>query len=141
MRKSRTKFISVRDSTPRKKQIVPISLYLLLELLQAAPSDSGRFGRVHAAAMEKLDQERIGFRDVPATARWWARRGWGGDPRPALREELRSLDVEALADFARGIAQGPITTVVVGDAARIDLDALGRLGRVQRLEAADLMAY
>ena len=114
---------------------------LLVELLEAAPSDPGRFDRVHAAAVEKFDQERIGFRDVPGMARWWSRRGLSGDPRPALREQLRGLGLGDLADFATTIARGPVTAVVVGDAARIDLDALGTVGRLVQLTPADLMSY
>jgi len=114
---------------------------LLVDLIQAAPDDRGRFDRVHAAAVEKLDQERIGFRDVPGTARWWTRRGLAGDPRAETRAQLRQLGLSDLAAFASDIAQGAVTVVVVGDSSRIDLDALGRVGELVQLGPADLMSY
>ena len=114
---------------------------LMARLLVAPIDDPGRFERVRAAVVKKLEQDRIGFRDVPAVARHWHQRGLPGDPRPLLRSTVRGMQLSDLDHFARTAARGPITAVVVGDRGRIDLAALSRVGPVVELGADALLSY
>ena len=114
---------------------------LLVDILDRPLDDAGRFARVQADAIQALRTDRILARSVPASARWWARRGFPADPRRERLEQIRLLDQAAVEGFRQGLAADPPVVVVVGDTSAMDLGMLGAIGVVERVAPADLFAY
>ncbi len=114
---------------------------LLVELLAAPVVDHGRFRRAQASVVQAMESERINARNIPSTVRWWGQRGYTSDPRPALLEELRRLEMADVEQFRRSLGDAPAVVVLVGDLHRIPESGLAHLGKVEVLDAAELFSY
>ncbi len=114
---------------------------LLVSLLVRPPITDRSFGFARDAATERLDQERIGFRQIPATARMWMRHGYTRDPRAQLREALPRVSTADVGELLGQSAPFGTTLVVVGDAERVSPPEFGAIAPVTVLTADDILSY
>ncbi|MBX2800882.1 MAG: insulinase family protein [Myxococcales bacterium] len=114
---------------------------LLTDNLTPPPEQPQRWERSKQGAIEKLLTQRIGFRSVASTVEAWRRMGLDTDPRPRVLQELNGRSYEELATFTEPFGALPYTIGVVGDADRIDMEALGGIAPVQTLTMDQLVVY
>lgn len=57
------------------------------------------------------------------------------------RKATAALDIAGLQPLADTLRSRPVILGVVGDRARVDLDALGRIAEVVEVEAAELTSF
>jgi len=119
----------------------PEALRRFLGLLEAPPLSDARVGE----AREALDLE---YRATRLDPRWigWSVFGWderreASDPRPWEWAQIKEADAAALEAFATSWADAPVVFAVVGEKARIGLDALQDVGPVHEVKAEDLFGY
>ncbi len=121
---------------------VPEVARLLRELLPSPPMDDDAIARARAAAVTKADAGRVKFRNVGWTIERWRLRGLldEGDPRVALRSEVRAVDVAAVRAWCDPLRATPATISVVGDLRRIDRAALDACGEIREVALDELVA-
>lgn len=117
------------------------ALRTMLALLRELPMQPARL----ATAVRSLDEEyrttRFSARQIPQVVRAWEDLGERQDPRPETWKAIQSLGADDLAAFARRFAQGDLLISVMGDAARIDVDALGRIAPVEKVSVQQIFGY
>jgi predicted Zn-dependent peptidase len=117
------------------------ALTTYLQLLRGHSIDAIRLQR----ARESLEAEFRSSRVDPRWVAWWVdgwdRRGEREDPRPWEWTEIQKLSVEEVQAFAKIYADRPVTIAIVGDRTRMDLKALGKLGKVIEVQPAELVSY
>jgi predicted Zn-dependent peptidase len=119
----------------------PEALGTFLELVRAKALDEGRISTARAT----LDQDFRSSRIDPRESVWWIdmwdHAGEKSDPRPWYWEQIGALTTDQLRGFAGGFAGTPVLIGVVGDRDRVNLEALGKLGKVIEVKPEQLFGY
>ena len=115
------------------------ALAALRGLLSDWTFDAAAAERVRDGMLEQMRSER----DLRQSRYWlWRRgrdRGLVGNQRRWLYERLASATAQELRAFLDELAAAPTSTLVIGDRARVSLDALARYGRVRELGVGEVM--
>lgn len=105
-----------------------------VQLLDAMPVSEDRFTVSKQALLNGFTSSRIGFREVLGSVRGWERLGLSGDPRKARYEQALHADMDLLLDFYKTQISGrPKLISVTGDKSKIDMERLGKLGKVREV--------
>lgn len=96
-------------------------------------------------ARVSLDQWYRRTRVDPRSVVWWVA-GWDElglerDERPELWATVLASELGVVEAFARKVGESTPTIAIIGDRARVDLAALGRLGKVVELQPDDLYSF
>ncbi len=111
---------------------------LMRDLLRRDAVDPSRFARAQAAAIAALQAHRVSFRSIAGVVESWRRLGYTADPRP---QRLAAIAAATAADAEAWLAREsarPMTVAIVGERARLDVDALEKIGPVSILTESDL---
>ncbi len=117
---------------------------VLLSLFRALPGASlqpPRFERALAAAIEHLLGSRTRFRGYGFAAEGWRLRGLDRDPRPEILAALERMTIEDMRAFLRPLETAGLALVLVGDTARMDMQALAQLGEIELRTLDELVVY
>ncbi|GAB4509467.1 MAG: insulinase family protein [Haliangiales bacterium] len=117
------------------------SLRTMLSLLRELPLQPARLETAKRSLEESYRASRLPPRQVPFAVLSWDDLGLSRDPRPAELEVIRAADLVDLKTFGTKISAGDAIVTVMSDAARVDLDALGKIGSVERVAVKDVFAY
>ena len=103
------------------------------ELMDDLPISAERYAAARSGLLNDYRSNRIGFRQIPSTVLDWDRRELEPDPRRTWYQQIvEAEDMELLKAFHRDyIADNAKLVSIVGDAARIDMDALESVGTVR----------
>ncbi len=117
------------------------ALAAFAELLDNMPREEQRFDAAREAVINSYRTGKTGFRAVLDTVCGWERRGILEDPRPAWYKAVRENGtLDSVAAFQeRHIAGKPKLVSIVGDRARVNMDALRQFGPVTELTVDDIM--
>ena len=101
-----------------------------IDLMDNLPLTEERYAFARNALLNDYRSNRIGFRAVPNTILDWDRRNLTPDPRRGWYEEIvKAEDTSLLASFHKTYIAGKAKLIsIVGDAARVDKEALKELG-------------
>ncbi len=101
-----------------------------IDLMDNLPLTEERYAFARNALLNDYRSNRIGFRAVPNTILDWDRRNLTPDPRRGWYEEIvKAEDTSLLASFHKTYIAGKAKLIsIVGDAARVDKEALKALG-------------
>ena len=120
----------------------PEAVGAFLELIDDIPASKERFAAARKALVEQYRTRRLGFREVLGAVRRWELQEVPVDPRLQRFERIRSSSLERLLDYhAEQIGGRPKMISVVGDGSKIDLDRLGRYGKVVAVGTEDIFGY
>jgi predicted Zn-dependent peptidase len=121
---------------------------VLLGLFRELPHQSmhvQRFERALGSAIERLLGSRVRFRGYGFAAESARLRGLDHDPRAEILAALERFTIEDLRTFVQPLATAGLALVVVGDTARMDMSALGRLtegqGEIELRTLDELVVY
>ena len=114
---------------------------LLLQMVREVPLDEDRWQRSRDSLEEKLRTERITFRSVGWNAESWRRKGLERDPRAAIFGGLGQLDPSSLDTFTARFEDQGLTLAILGDADRVDMEALEAIAPVTRVTLDELISY
>ena len=78
---------------------------------------------------------------VPMLVLAWDDLGEPEDPRPGNWKVIQASGEAELARFAERFREGDLIISVMGDASRIDLDALGKIAPVEQVSVEQIFAY
>jgi predicted Zn-dependent peptidase len=110
------------------------ALEAFLALFDRLPESSERFNATKEFLINQYRTGKIGFRGIIGAVRSWERLGLAPDPRVRRFEALQGGRLEDVLRFhAAYIANKPKLISVVGDQAKTDMAALGRLGAVRQV--------
>ncbi len=109
------------------------ALTAFADLMDNLPMSSERYAVARDGLLNDYRSNRIGFRAVPRTILDWERRGLEPDPRRQWYQQiLEAEDMAFLASFhADYIANNAKLVSIVGEAERIDMEALAALGEMR----------
>lgn len=118
------------------------ALTLMLELLLGHSFDPSMVSVAKAAREEEFRTSRSSPRSIPETVRAWDKAGLSADPRPARREQTKSLSPEELQAWSDAVVSGeaPVITIL-GNRSAVDLEALAKIGEVIEIKPADLVSW
>ncbi len=115
------------------------STVAFVELLDALPESPERFAVTLGALENQYRTEKTGFRGIIGAVRNWERHGLEPDPRREWFAQLQSATLDDVLAFHKDyIANQPKLISIVGDAAKIDLEALGKLGTIKKIDASEI---
>lgn len=112
------------------------------DLMDNLPLSEERYAFARNALLSDYRSNRIGFRAIPSTILDWDRRGLEPDPRRGWYEEIvKAEDTSLLDSFHKEyIANHPKLISVVGEAEKIDMDALESLGKITTVTVDEVFA-
>jgi len=104
------------------------------------PVDASRLANVKEALDQRYRSSRVDPRAVPQRIRRWDLRGETSDPRPWEWKASTTMELDGLELVATLRSRPPILALV-GDRKRIDMQALGRIGKVVEVQPDELVSY
>ena len=131
--------VSGRIGTQVDKTIEAIQT--LHELLADFEVDERRLETALHGVESSLRNERIEPRRRAAHIYDWEKRGFNGDPRRRLFEDLSNVSAKALRDFGRSETNSPPIIAIMSDSRRLPAEALKVLGKVIAVPVSDLFSY
>lgn len=116
------------------------ALEAFVDLLDNMPLEQARFDAAKEGLVTSYRTGKIGFRGVIGTVRGWERRELFSDPRPGwYRAILDRGSLELVSGFQQeAIANRPKLISIVGDRARIPMEALKAFGEIRELTLDDV---
>jgi predicted Zn-dependent peptidase len=117
------------------------ALRTMLELLRNLPVQAARLGTAKLSLDEEYRSSRFLPRQVPTLVLAWDDLGEPEDPRPSNWKVIQASGEAELVKFAERFRQGDLIISVMGDGARIDLDALGKIAPVEKVPVEQLFGY
>ena len=117
------------------------ALNTILELLRNVPMQPDRLVKAKQSSDARYRASRVDPRSVAGWVMSWDDLGIKGDPRPGYWEGVQKLDEGALKRFADRFAQANVIISIMGDSARIDMKALGKVGKIRTLKVEELFNY
>ena len=115
------------------------ALDAFVDLLDRLPESPERFEFARQSILNQYRTGKIGFRGIIGAVRDWERFHLVPDPRQTRFEALQTLGMDAMLGFNRDrVAGRPKLISVVGDAKKMDMDALKKLGPVRELSLKDI---
>ena len=110
-----------------------------LDLFDNLPESPERFNETVTGTLNLYRTSPIGFRSVIGTVRSWERLGLTEDPRERVFNELQDAELADLMNFhANHIKGKPKLISIVGDKNRIDMEALGKFGKIIEISLDDI---
>ncbi len=117
------------------------ALRTMLELLRNLPVQGARLGTAKQSLEEEYRSARFLPRQVPMLVLAWDDLGEPEDPRPGNWKVIQAAGDAELATFAERFREGDLIISVMGDASRIDLDALGKIAPVEKVSVEQIFGY
>jgi len=117
------------------------ALRTMLELLRNLPVQGARLGTAKQSLEEEYRSARFLPRQVPMLVLAWDDLGEPEDPRPGNWKVIQAAGDAELATFAERFREGDLIISVMGDASRIDLDALGKIAPVEQVSVEQIFGY
>lgn len=119
----------------------PDAIARFMALLKSPPLSTARVEE----AREALDLEYRATRLDPRWLGWsvvsWDELGEAADPRAWEWAQVMAADTASLQRFAKGWVDAPVVFAVVGERARVGMDALHALGEVKEVRPETLFGY
>lgn len=110
-----------------------------IALLDRMPLSQERFAAAREAIINQYRTGKIGFRGILDAVQAWKRLEAPIDPRVQRYAAVRNSDLATLVGFFEGhIAGRPKLISLVGEKARMDLDALNNIGPVREVGLDDI---
>ena len=119
----------------------PEAAELLAGLANRPPMSERRFDETRKAVEENYRTNPIPFRFIPSQLIGWEDQGLQEDPRPKRFERLLSYTLDDLKAFSSHLASRPQTVYVLGDRARVGLDAIKKSGDFEERGLDQLFPY
>lgn len=113
----------------------------LMDLLKSKTAAPDPVRRAVAKVRERLRTDRVDPHGVPIYVAGWRDRGVSRDPNAVVWDGLDKVDEAAVSSLTQSLTEGPAFITIVGDASRMDMDALAKLGPVSLHEPATLFSY
>jgi len=114
---------------------------VLLGLLRRMPPSEQRM----KTAVESIDQSyrtgRISFRRIPNVWEIWDHQGLDGDPRPQNWEAVLTMQLPQFVEWAGRFEDRPFTICITGPVERIDMERLGKLGKIEQVQVDQLFSW
>ncbi len=118
------------------------ALVVLLDLMNNMPQAPDQFEDAKAAALKKIESDRIVGRNVFFNYLDLKRRGIDYDVRKEQYEAIQNMTLESLNTFfAEHIKGKKFSFLVIGNKAEMDMESLEKLGPVQELSLEELFGY
>ena len=115
------------------------ALEAFIDLFDNLPESPERYAETVDALLNRYRTSKIGFRNVIGSVRSWERLGLSIDPRAERYEALQAVEIETLFDFHKEHISGqPKLISIVGDASKIDVDRLAKVGTVTMVSVDEL---
>lgn len=112
-----------------------------MTLLKSTKIDDGAVTRAAAVVRERLRTDRIGPHRVPLFVAAWRDLDVSRDPNAIVWDGLGKVDAKAVGALTQSLTGGPAFITIVGDTARMDMDALAEIGPVSLHEPDALFSY
>ncbi len=98
-----------------------------------------RFEEAVNSIANRYRTSKIGFRGVISAVRGWERLGFEKDPRKESFEMVQAAEIASMMDFhATHIKGKPKLISIVGDKRKIDMEALGKFGKITEVTLDDI---
>lgn len=115
------------------------ALEAFVDLFDNLPESPERYAETVDALLNRYRTSKIGFRAVIGSVRSWERLGLPIDPRTERYKTLQAAQPETLFDFHKQHISGqPKLISIVGDANKIDVERLAKVGKVTRVFVDEL---
>lgn len=115
------------------------ALNAFIALMDQVPASQERFAAAREALINQYRTGKIGFRGILGAAQAWKRLEVPIDPRARRYEAVKDSSLDDLLRFSSEHVSGkPKLISVVGEKARIDMDALSQIGPVRDVVLDDI---
>jgi predicted Zn-dependent peptidase len=115
------------------------AIQAFVELLDTLPESPERFAMSQQSLINQFRTAKIGFRSVLGAIRGWERHGLAPDPRKARYEKIQIDTLDNVIAFQKAhIGERAKLISIVGDQAKIDLEALKQTGPIRVLSLDEI---
>lgn len=110
-------------------------------LMHHMPIKSERTKMIREYLMQSSVSDRPGFRNLSEHMIRWQNLGFTMDPAKYLRDAYENLEFEKINEFyQKHLESKPVVICIVGDKRRIDMEQLGRFGKVVFVKESSLFS-
>jgi predicted Zn-dependent peptidase len=110
-----------------------------IELMDNMPVSDQRFAVAKDALLNQYRTGKLGFRQIAGAVQDWERHGLEPDPRRRSYAAVKDAGIDTLTAFHEAYIAGKNKIIgIVGDAARMNKDALAAMGTVETVTAGDI---
>jgi len=120
---------------------VPEALTAYLELIKDRPLDPRRLRSSITALDQGYRTTRLSPRGTPGQILAWDDKGESEDPRAWEWQAIRAMEPDVAAAFADKAGDGEVIIAVIGDRARLDMEALEAIAPIVDVTAQELFSY
>ncbi len=118
------------------------ALEALQDLLDNLPVEPERFDQARQSVINRYRTAKLGFRQILGSVRAWEKLGVPVDPRKDRFERVLDAEIDLMLAFHEAhLKSRPKLISVVGDRARINAEALRKLGRWVEVGLEDIFAH
>ncbi len=110
-----------------------------IDLMDRMPASEQRFAVSKDSLVNQYRAAKTGFREVVTQVADWERHGLQGDPRAEVFKAIQASGMPQMLEFqAAQVANKPKLISVTGPSAKIDIEALKKIGTVRVLTLKDI---
>jgi predicted Zn-dependent peptidase len=119
----------------------PEALGGLIGLIDALPISPKYFSTVKTGLISDYRGLSTSYRDILSSLRYWEHQGLSPDPRRTHFARIQEMTLDDLIAFHKSHMSGrPKLITIVGDRARLDLQALATYGQIRELQPSDIFS-
>ncbi len=120
----------------------PEAVEAFIDILDNLPASEDRFRESQKNLINRYRTAKIGFRQVLGQVRAWRKLELIGDPRKTRFERHQSATLDTLVQFHGAHLKGrPKLISIVGDSTRIDMQRLGKVGKIRSVRLEDVFVF
>ncbi|MBO4403534.1 MAG: insulinase family protein [Bacteroidales bacterium] len=115
----------------------------MMELIRTFPERPEKFPVVQQYIISTRNSNYVNFRNIPSQVRYWKEiRHFESDPREKTTGQIRKMSYDDLRAFhVKYIQDKPQVIGISGNTKKFDLKALGKYGKVVKLNFKDIIRY
>lgn len=111
-------------------------------LITDMPERIEKFNASKDALIMSRASNYITFRNIPAIVSNWIESGYDKDPREEVTNIIKTTEYQDIYDFyKRNVSDRPIVIMMSGNKKKIDMKAMGKLGKITELKFKDIFKF
>ena len=120
----------------------PEALEAFIDIIDNLPASGDRFEESQKSLINQYRTSKIGFRQVLGQVRSWEKLGLSGDPKKTRFQRHQAASLDTLVQFHATHLKGrPKLISIVGDSTRIDIQRLGKVGKIRKVGLEDVFVF
>jgi predicted Zn-dependent peptidase len=109
-------------------------------LINMMPEKANRMPNIKSALVQSVNSTKPDWRNLSSTVEGWQVQGYKEDPRKLQYEVFNGMDFDSILSFYKtNIKDRPMLITIVGNKEKIDMEKLGKYGKIIIVEKSQIL--